>query len=62
MADKMCSLYKKEAKDIDKYLKEVGDGRYLCTKCGRFAEDKKKLCKPVEIEKRFVDKGAKKKK
>ena len=53
MSDKMCSMYKKAEKDMEKYLKKVGDGTYVCKKCGRFAQDKKNLCKPLEVGKQF---------
>lgn len=47
---KMCSAYKEIRKGNPKrYLEMVGDGRYVCKKCGRTAGDRKFLCCPMEI-------------
>ncbi len=53
---KMCRAYK----DIrggapKKYFDMVGNGRYICKKCGRTAMDRKYLCCPMEIPQGEVD-------
>lgn len=47
---KMCKAYKEIRKgNPNKYIEMVGDGRYICKKCGRTAASKKYLCCPMEI-------------
>jgi len=47
---KMCSAYKDIRRaDPDRYIQMIGDGKYLCKKCGRTACDKKYLCCSMEI-------------
>ncbi len=53
---KMCKAYKDiRGGDPKKYFDMVGDGRYICKKCGRTASDKKFLCCPMEISQGEVD-------
>ena len=48
---KLCKLAKKEFmnKNLKEYLELVKSPQFVCTKCGRVAEGKKYLCKPVEL-------------
>jgi len=47
---KMCSVYKEIKRgNPDKYLELVGNGKYICKKCGRTAADRKNLCCPMEV-------------
>lgn len=53
---KMCRAYKDIRRgDPKKYFDMVGDGRYICKKCGRTASDRKNLCCPMEIPQGEVD-------
>ena len=36
-------------KDFDTYTSLIKDPRFVCTKCGRAAHDKKYLCNPEKI-------------
>ncbi|MBI9072026.1 MAG: hypothetical protein JEY94_10525 [Melioribacteraceae bacterium] len=36
-------------KKLDKLISIVKDSKFVCTKCGRTANDKKYLCKAVKI-------------
>lgn len=53
MGDKtLCSMLGKgglEKEEIKKYMKLVDRPEYVCEKCGRAANDKKNLCRPVKI-------------
>ncbi|WP_319371548.1 hypothetical protein [uncultured Ilyobacter sp.] len=52
---KMCKCCNNlKGKKLEKYIEMTGDGKYVCKKCGRFAEDKKNLCSPEERAKTFV--------
>jgi len=46
---KMCGTYK-ELKEGNpkKYIDMIGEGRYLCKRCGRVAGEAEYLCCPVE--------------
>ncbi len=48
MSKTMCKLAKKSE------LKEIADNsnkpRYICTKCGRVANEKDMLCKPEKLD------------
>ncbi|WP_177187803.1 hypothetical protein [Formivibrio citricus] len=35
--------------DLKKYMKLVDRPEYVCEKCGRAANEKKRLCRPVKI-------------
>lgn len=53
---KMCRAYKDiRGGDPKKYFDMVGDGKYICKKCGRTAADRKYLCCPMEISKGDID-------
>lgn len=43
---KCCNNLK--GKELEKYIELIGDGRFICKKCGHLAADKKNLCFPVE--------------
>ncbi len=56
MADKkivkgpMCKAKKKVLNENpEAYMKLVNDPRFLCAKCGRVANSKKNICKPVKL-------------
>lgn len=50
---KICKMFEKnklsDKKEIEDYIKEIKDGKYLCLNCGRVAINKEKLCKPIKI-------------
>lgn len=43
-------------KELERHVERAADGsaplRYICRKCGRAAEEKQQLCKPVKIRRR----------
>ena len=45
----LCELEEMLKKDLEAYKKLVKDGKYVCRKCGRVANQEKRLCKPAEI-------------
>lgn len=49
--EKMCKLCKKGVlKDnFDEYAKLVGNAKFICTKCGRAADNKSNLCKVKKV-------------
>jgi transposase-like protein len=50
-AKTLCAFKKNYLKEnLSKYKKLVRDARFLCKKCGRTAQDEKRLCKPVELD------------
>ncbi len=48
---KLCKLAKKEFinTNLKEYSELVKIPKFVCTKCGRAAGEKKYLCKPVEL-------------
>ncbi|MBN2739209.1 MAG: hypothetical protein JXR70_19680 [Spirochaetales bacterium] len=48
---KLCKVVKKDIldEDLKAYLQLVGDGKFLCTKCGRVAGAEEFLCKGKRI-------------
>jgi len=48
---KLCKLVKKKhlKSNFNEYLKLVNNPKYVCQKCGRSANNKKLLCKPIEL-------------
>lgn len=53
MSDKtLCAMMGKgglSKEEIKKYTKLIDQPEYVCEKCGRAANDKKNLCRPVRI-------------
>lgn len=48
MANKLCKLSKNK---IDKdYLEKCNEPKVICTKCGRTANKKSFVCKPMRID------------
>jgi hypothetical protein len=46
----MCKLRKKVLKDDPaSYISLVEDPHFLCRKCGRVANNRKNLCKPLKL-------------
>ncbi|WP_320047721.1 hypothetical protein [uncultured Ilyobacter sp.] len=53
---KMCKCCNKlKGKKLDKYIELIGDGRFICKKCGHLAADKKNLCFPVDRIGAFIE-------
>ena len=51
MTKSLCDLKKTLKADLQQYVKLVNHPTHICEKCGRVANDKKRLCKPVKIQK-----------
>jgi hypothetical protein len=51
MAKKMCKLVKEEfhTKKLKQFVKMLNKPKYICKKCGRVANAKCSLCKPLEL-------------
>jgi hypothetical protein len=49
MAKKLCELKKLLKKDLSEYIINVNNPKYVCTKCGRVANEKKLVCSPAKI-------------
>ena len=49
MAKTLCELDKLLKKDFDAYAALVNQPRFVCTQCGRAANQKKNLCEPKKI-------------
>ena len=49
---KLCKLAKKKylKSNLNKYLELVKNPKFACQKCGRVANNKKLLCKAVELD------------
>lgn len=55
--EKMCTIYKDIRNgDAKKYIDMIGEGRNLCKKCGRVAEDPQNLCCPMNIDEKSNEK------
>lgn len=51
MAKELCKLKKSLSRDLSKYIKLVDQPTHVCTKCGRVANSKELLCKPLKMDK-----------
>ena len=50
--NKMCALTKPRNQfDMEKIIPLVDDSKYVCSCCGRLANNAENLCKPVELKK-----------
>ena len=49
MSKSLCDLKKQLKADLSQYVKLVDQPTHVCTKCGRVANSKKLLCKPLKI-------------
>ena len=49
MTKPLCELKKSLKRDFDGYLQLVNNPTHVCRKCGRSANSKKLLCKPVSL-------------
>ena len=51
---KLCKLIKKEflKTNLDDYILLVKKPKYICSKCGRTAIEKERLCDPKKIDKK----------
>ena len=50
-SEKMCSMACCPCNlDVEKLKSLTNNAQYICTSCGRVANDKKNLCKPEPIE------------
>ena len=49
MAKPLCELKKSLAQDFDCFAELVVDATHVCRRCGRAANKKKLLCKPVKL-------------
>jgi len=49
--DKKLCKWKEDrlAEKLDEFMEIVREPKYLCKKCGRVADDKKRLHKPIPI-------------
>ena len=49
--EEICKWKREDyTKRLDELRQLVADPQYVCTKCGRVANKKKLLCKPVKLE------------
>lgn len=46
---KLCDLKKLLKSDFASYTQLVRDASHICSKCGRVANDKHRLCKPGQL-------------
>jgi hypothetical protein len=49
MAKTLCEMKQLLKADFNAYKQLVVDASHICTKCGRTANDKKRLCKPEKL-------------
>ena len=50
MTKTLCELKKELKNDPKSFAIYVKDATHVCKKCGRAANDKKRLCKPVKLD------------
>ena len=58
MSDTLCDLEKLLDRDFDAYCALVVPPRFVCQKCGRAANKKKRLCDPKRIPATLTRAGA----
>ncbi|GAB4582016.1 MAG: hypothetical protein Fur0022_47680 [Anaerolineales bacterium] len=58
MSKELCKLKKSLRYDISEYLLLVTKPRFVCTNCGRVANEKKSVCSPQKISKALRKAGA----
>lgn len=46
----LCKLKDELKEDFNRYVRLIKDPRFVCLKCGRAANEEKRLCKPVSLE------------
>lgn len=49
MAKTLCEMKKLLKNDFDLFAQYVHDPTHVCRKCGRVANEKRKLCKPQKL-------------
>lgn len=49
MSKSLCELKKTLKQDFGTYISLVDNPTHVCRKCGRVANSKKLLCKPVKL-------------
>jgi len=49
MTKPLCELKKSLKRDLATYVELVRNPTHVCKKCGRAANDKRLLCKPVKL-------------
>ena len=49
MPKQLCELKKTLKRDLKVYIQLVRDATHVCSKCGRSANDKDLLCRPVKL-------------
>jgi hypothetical protein len=50
MSKTLCELKKSLKRDLQSYAQLVRNATHVCSKCGRAANNKKLLCKPVKMD------------
>lgn len=55
MSKPLCELKKTLKKDFETFISLVDNPTHLCQKCGRAANNKKLLCKPMKLKRTSDD-------
>lgn len=50
MAKPLCEMKKSLKADAKGYMSLIRSPTHVCTKCGRSANDKRLLCKPMKLD------------
>ncbi len=50
MSKPLCELKKSLKADFKAYMQLIRDPTHVCQKCGRAANDKRLLCKPMKLD------------